>query len=50
MPMVLQNPLPNQGMVATQPLVPQNIVAISLNQPINPGVHHLMTLSSDVKL
>ena len=49
-PMVLQNPLPNQGMVATQPLVQQNTTNTSLSEPIDNGVHHLMTLSSDFKL
>ena len=49
-PMVLQKPLPNQGMVANQPLVPKNNVTTSAGQPIDPSVHHLMTLSYDVNL
>ena len=48
--MVIQNPLLNQGMVATQPLVPQNTATASSIQPVDPGVHHLMTLSFDVNL
>ena len=48
--MVLQNPLPHQGMVATQPLAPQTPATNSAAQPIDPGVHHLMTLSHDVNL
>ena len=37
-------------MVATQPLVPQNIATNFMGEPIDPGVHHLMTLSFDVNL
>ena len=48
--MVIQNPLPNQGMVATQPLLPQTPAPTLADPPIDPGVHHLMTLSSDVNL
>ena len=48
--MVLQNPLSNQGVVETQPLVQQNTATTSSSQPIYPGVHHIMTLSSDVNL
>ena len=49
-PMVLQNPLPHQGMVETQPLVPQTFTTTSTAQPIDPGVYQLMKLSSDVNL
>ena len=49
-PMMLQNSLPNQGMVSTQPLVPQNTATASSTQPIDSGVHHLMTFLSDVNL
>ena len=49
-PMVMQNLLPNQSMVATQPVVQQNTATTSLSQPIDPGVHHFMTLSFDIKL
>ena len=37
-------------MVATQPLVQQNTTIASSIQPIDPGVHHIMTLLSDVNL
>ena len=49
-PMVLHNPLPNQGMVETHPLVPQNNATTYGGQPIDPVAHHLMTLSIDVNL
>ena len=48
--MVLQNPLPNQGMVATQPLVQQNTATTSLSHLIVTGVYHIMKLSYDVNL
>ena len=47
---MIQKSLPNEGMVGTQPLVPQNTTSASLIQPIDPCVHHLMTLSYDVNL
>ena len=49
-PMVLQNPLQNQGMFVTQTLVQRNTATTYAGQPINLGVHHLMALSSDVNL
>ena len=49
-PMVLQNPLPHQGMVATQPLAPPDPVAPTVAPPAKVGVHHLMKLSSEVNL
>ena len=49
-PMVLQNLLQNQGMVATQPLVQQNTTTTYSIQHIYHGVHHLITLSSKANL
>ena len=38
-PMVLQNPLPQQGMVKIHTLVPQTPATTSAAQPIDPSVH-----------
>ena len=43
LPMVFQNPLPHQGMVATQPLDPQAPITTITTQSANAGVHHFMT-------
>ena len=49
-PMVLQNPLPHQGMVETKPLAPQAPITTVAAQPAEASVHHLMRLSSEVNL
>ena len=46
--MMLQNPLPHQGMVATQPLAPPAPAAFASAPPIEAGVDRLMMLSSKV--
>ena len=42
--MVLKHLLLNQGMVATQPLVPKNPSPTPAVPPIDPGVYHLKQL------
>ena len=49
-PMVLKNPLSNQGMVSNQLLAPQNPTTTYAAQPIDPIVHHLITLSFNFNL
>ena len=50
LPMVLQNPLPHQGMVETQPLSPPTPVSLAAAPPAEAGVHHLIMLLSEVNL
>ena len=55
-PLVLQNPLPTQGVVNTEPLAPpqanvpkqQQITYVAPDQPMfDSGTHHLLMMSSD---
>ena len=45
--MVLQNPLPLQGLVATTPIPPPAPAAPTADSPIGIGTHHLLALTTD---
>ena len=49
-PMVLQNLLPHQGMVATQPLAPPTLAAPDAAPPTEASIHHIITLSYEVNI
>ena len=45
-PMVLQNPLPPQGMVPTTPSPQPNPIALAALLPTKIGVHHLLAMKT----